>query len=139
VVVDGAHRDHEPVGDLAAARPAGGEQRDLALARRQVDGVGRRQQRRRACLLALRQPDGGARGGRAGAREPAGVTMRGGRGVRGREALGDLYGLSIGSVPLILVDAAGLLCGVVTLAITLSVRGSLIRPRSWRGCPERLS
>src|SRR5688500_5668480 len=41
-----------------------------------------------------------------------------------------LYGLSIGSLPLILVDAAGLLCGLVTLAITLSMRGSLLRPCS---------
>src|SRR5687768_18178292 len=48
-----------------------------------------------------------------------------------------LYGLSIGSLPLILVDAAGLLCGLVTLAITLSMRGSLLRPSSWRRCPER--
>jgi uncharacterized protein with PQ loop repeat len=48
-----------------------------------------------------------------------------------------LYGLSIGSLPLILVDAAGLLCGLVTLAITLSLRGSLLRPRSWLTCPER--
>ena len=48
-----------------------------------------------------------------------------------------LYGLSIGSLPLILVDAAGLLCGLVTLAITLSLRGSLLRPSDWRTCPER--
>jgi hypothetical protein len=48
-----------------------------------------------------------------------------------------LYGLSIGSLPLILVDAAGLLCGLVTLAITLSLRGSLLRPGDWRTCPER--
>jgi uncharacterized protein with PQ loop repeat len=47
-----------------------------------------------------------------------------------------LYGLSIGSLPLILVDAAGLACGLVTLAITLSMRGSLLRPGSWRTCPE---
>jgi uncharacterized protein with PQ loop repeat len=47
-----------------------------------------------------------------------------------------LYGLSIGSVPLILVDAAGLLCGLVTLAVTLSMRGSLVRPSTWRRCPE---
>jgi uncharacterized protein with PQ loop repeat len=45
-----------------------------------------------------------------------------------------LYGLSIGSVPLILVDVAGLVCGLVTLAITLSMRGSLLRPGSWRAC-----
>jgi uncharacterized protein with PQ loop repeat len=47
------------------------------------------------------------------------------------------YGLSIGSPPLILVDAAGLLCGLITLAITLSLRGSLIRPSSWGQCPGR--
>jgi hypothetical protein len=46
------------------------------------------------------------------------------------------YGLGIGSMPLILVDAAGLFCGVVTLAITLRMRGSLLSPRSWRSCPE---
>jgi uncharacterized protein with PQ loop repeat len=46
-----------------------------------------------------------------------------------------LYGLSIGSLPLILVDAAGLLCGLVTLAITLSMRGSLLRPGTWASCP----
>jgi hypothetical protein len=48
-----------------------------------------------------------------------------------------LYGLSIGSLPLIMVDAAGLLCGLATLAITLSARGSLIRPSSWGQCPGR--
>jgi hypothetical protein len=47
-----------------------------------------------------------------------------------------LYGLSIGSLPLVLVDAAGLLCGLATLAITLSLRGSLLRPGSWRRCPQ---
>ena len=47
-----------------------------------------------------------------------------------------LYGVSIGSLPLILVDAAGLLCGLVTLAITLSLRGSLLRPSSWGRCPD---
>lgn len=46
-----------------------------------------------------------------------------------------LYGLSIGSLPLILVDAAGLLFGLVTLGITLSLRGSLLRPSTWRTCP----
>jgi uncharacterized protein with PQ loop repeat len=48
-----------------------------------------------------------------------------------------LYGLSIDSLPLILVDAAGLLCGLITLAITLSLRGSLLRPGSWGTCPGR--
>jgi uncharacterized protein with PQ loop repeat len=47
-----------------------------------------------------------------------------------------LYGISIGSLPLILVDAAGLVCGLVTLAITLRMRGSLLRPSSWGECPQ---
>ena len=47
-----------------------------------------------------------------------------------------LYGLSIESAPLILVDAAGLACGLVTLAITLQMRGSLLRPSTWGSCPE---
>jgi MtN3 and saliva related transmembrane protein len=48
-----------------------------------------------------------------------------------------LYGLSIGSLPLVLVDAAGLLCGLLTLAVTLRMRGSLLRPRTWGRCRER--
>ena len=47
-----------------------------------------------------------------------------------------LYGVSIGSVPLVLVDLVGLLCGGFTLAITLALRGSLLRPASWNSCPE---
>jgi len=47
-----------------------------------------------------------------------------------------LYGTSIGSLPLILVDLVGLACGGVTLAVTLAVRGSLLRPGSWSSCPE---
>jgi len=38
------------------------------------------------------------------------------------------YGLSTGSIPLIVVDAVGLLCGGLTLTVALSLRGSLIRP-----------
>jgi hypothetical protein len=45
-----------------------------------------------------------------------------------------MYGVSIASVPLILVDVAGLICGGITLAVTLSMRGSLSRPRSWNQC-----
>ena len=45
-----------------------------------------------------------------------------------------LYGISIDSLPLILVDAAGLVCGGATLAVTLSMRGSLMRPTSWGRC-----
>ena len=46
-----------------------------------------------------------------------------------------MYGISIGSLPLILVDAAGLACGLLTLAVTLRMRGSLLRPRTWGTCP----
>jgi uncharacterized protein with PQ loop repeat len=46
-----------------------------------------------------------------------------------------LYGLSIGSVPLILVDLVGLLAGGFTLAVTLAMRGSLVRPSTWNSCP----
>jgi len=45
-----------------------------------------------------------------------------------------LYGLSVGSTPLIVVDAVGLLCGGLTLAVTLSLRGSLVRPATWTSC-----
>src|ERR1700737_4354666 len=41
------------------------------------------------------------------------------------------YGLSTGSIPLIVVDTVGLLCGGLTLAVALSLRGSLIRPATW--------
>jgi len=37
------------------------------------------------------------------------------------------YGLSTGSIPLIVVDTAGLLCGGLTLAVALFLRGPLIR------------
>ena len=41
------------------------------------------------------------------------------------------YGLSTGSIPLIVVDIVGLLCGGLTLAVALSLRGSHIRPATW--------
>jgi hypothetical protein len=44
------------------------------------------------------------------------------------------YGLTIGSLPLIVVDTAGLLCGGLTLTVALSLRGSLIRPATWNSC-----
>jgi MtN3 and saliva related transmembrane protein len=42
-----------------------------------------------------------------------------------------LYGVSIGSMPLILVDLVGFVCGGFTLGLTLALRGSLLDPRSW--------
>jgi MtN3 and saliva related transmembrane protein len=44
------------------------------------------------------------------------------------------YGLSIGSTPLIVADAVGLLCAGLTLAVALSLRGSLLRPATWARC-----
>lgn len=46
------------------------------------------------------------------------------------------YGVSIGSLPLIIVDGIGVVCATVTLAIALSLRGSLLNPRAWRNCPS---
>jgi hypothetical protein len=45
-----------------------------------------------------------------------------------------LYGFSVGSIPLIAVDVVGLLCGGLTLAVALSLCGSLRRPSSWKSC-----
>ena len=45
-----------------------------------------------------------------------------------------LYGLSVGDIPLIVVDVAGLFCGGLTLAVALSLRGSLLRPATWSSC-----
>jgi uncharacterized protein with PQ loop repeat len=45
-----------------------------------------------------------------------------------------LYGLSIASMPLIVVDVVGLVCGGATLAIALRLRGSLVRPATWTRC-----
>jgi hypothetical protein len=45
------------------------------------------------------------------------------------------YGLTIRSIPLIVVDAIGLVCGGVTLALALHLRGSLLAPSTW-SCPS---
>ena len=45
-----------------------------------------------------------------------------------------LYGLSLGSVPIVLVHAVGLVCGSFTLAVALRLRGSLLSPTSWNRC-----
>ncbi|MGC1566302.1 MAG: hypothetical protein WA794_09850 [Trebonia sp.] len=41
------------------------------------------------------------------------------------------YGLSSGSLPLIVADTVGLVCAGLTLAVALSLRGSLTRPATW--------
>src|SRR5215467_7675044 len=45
--------------------------------------------------------------------------------------LGTAYGLSTSNLPLIVVDLVGLLCVELTLAVTLYLRGSLIRSAKW--------
>jgi uncharacterized protein with PQ loop repeat len=45
-----------------------------------------------------------------------------------------LYGLTNANLPLIIVDAVGLLCGALTLVVTLKLRGSLIHPTTWTNC-----
>jgi uncharacterized protein with PQ loop repeat len=45
-----------------------------------------------------------------------------------------LYGVSVGSVPIVLVHALGLVCGTVTLAVALRLRGPLFRPGRWAEC-----
>ncbi len=45
------------------------------------------------------------------------------------------YGLRIGNLPLVVVDGIGVVCATLTLAIALSLRGSLLNPVTWRSCP----
>ena len=52
----------------------------------------------------------------------------------GGYALWLAYGLSTGSLPLIVVDSVGVLCGGLTLAIALALRGLLFRPATWNSC-----
>ena len=48
-----------------------------------------------------------------------------------------LYGLSLRNVPIIVVDALGLACGAIALAVALRLRGSLLSPGSWNKCNSR--
>jgi hypothetical protein len=45
-----------------------------------------------------------------------------------------LYGLSLRNVAMIVVDAVGLACGAVTLAVALRLRGKLLSPARWKHC-----
>jgi uncharacterized protein with PQ loop repeat len=45
-----------------------------------------------------------------------------------------LYGFSVSNLPLIIVDGVGLLCGGLTLVVTLALRGSLVHPTTWSKC-----
>ena len=44
------------------------------------------------------------------------------------------YGAYDHNVPLVIVDAAGLACAGVTLAVIVTLRGSLLRPQTWLRC-----
>jgi uncharacterized protein with PQ loop repeat len=48
-----------------------------------------------------------------------------------------LYGLSLRDLPIIVVDALGLACGAITLAVALRLRGRLLSPASWNRCDSR--
>jgi uncharacterized protein with PQ loop repeat len=50
-----------------------------------------------------------------------------------------VYGISIGSLPVILVHAVGLVSGSLTLAVALALRGSLWHPATWNSCAVDLS
>jgi uncharacterized protein with PQ loop repeat len=45
-----------------------------------------------------------------------------------------LYGLSLRNVPIMVVDALGLACGGITLAVALRLRGGLRSPAGWSQC-----
>ena len=45
-----------------------------------------------------------------------------------------LYGLTVGSLPLIVVDTVGLVCGGLALTVVLALRGSLLHPTTWTRC-----
>jgi uncharacterized protein with PQ loop repeat len=45
-----------------------------------------------------------------------------------------LYGVSMSNPPLVIVDGVGLLCGGLTLAVTLALRGSFVHPATWTNC-----
>jgi uncharacterized protein with PQ loop repeat len=45
-----------------------------------------------------------------------------------------LYGLSLRNVPIIAVDALGLVCGAITLAVALRLRGKPLSPAGWNQC-----
>jgi uncharacterized membrane-anchored protein YitT (DUF2179 family) len=45
-----------------------------------------------------------------------------------------LYGLSLRNIPIIVVDALGLVCATTTLAVALRLRGRLFSPESWNAC-----
>jgi uncharacterized protein with PQ loop repeat len=47
-----------------------------------------------------------------------------------------IYGISLRNVPMVIVDAVGLVAGAITLAVALRLRGRLLSPASWNSCPS---
>lgn len=45
-----------------------------------------------------------------------------------------LYGVSVQSLPIVLVHALGLMTGSATLIVALRLRGLALRPLGWTGC-----
>jgi uncharacterized protein with PQ loop repeat len=45
-----------------------------------------------------------------------------------------LYGLSLQNVPIIAVDALGLVCAAITLGVALRLRGKPLLPEGWNQC-----
>lgn len=45
-----------------------------------------------------------------------------------------LYGAVVRDIPLLIVDSIGLVSATVTLAVIVSLRGRLLRPRTWAHC-----
>jgi uncharacterized protein with PQ loop repeat len=67
-------------------------------------------------------------------RDSCEVSLRFLASYAGGYAIWLLYGLSVGNVPLIVVDTVGLFCAGLTLVAALSLRGSLVHPASWANC-----
>ena len=45
-----------------------------------------------------------------------------------------LYGLSLRNLPIVAVDSVGLVCGAITLAVALRLRGKLLSRANWSHC-----
>jgi hypothetical protein len=48
-----------------------------------------------------------------------------------------LYGFSLRDVPIIVVDALGVVCGAITITVALRLRGGVLSPASWNRCHVR--
>ena len=67
-------------------------------------------------------------------RSSCGVSARFFTTYAGGYAIWLVYGLSRHDLPLVVVDAVGLVSAAMTLAVILALRGSLFRPSTWSHC-----